>query len=491
MNGYSETPNDEKYKRVALAIAALGTLVGVLNGSTLIIALPTIMVQLHTTLFGVMWALIVYMLITTILAPAWGRLADIYGRKRLYVWGLVTFTIGSVLCGFSADIGQLIGFRVIQAIGGSLLVANGTIIVTDAYPRGELGRAMGFLSMIMAAAFVAGPILGGVLTLIDWRLNFFFNIPFGVVAIILAQWKLREVVDLDRHQQFDLLGLVYFTIAVIALMVYVGAGFIVGLLSPAMLAALVVGLISTWAFIRQEQQSRSPLIDLSLFRIKIFTYGQVSALLNSIGRGAVMILLILFFQGVKGEDPFTASIMIAPLAIALTISGPIGGRLADKYGSRLIATTGLIISLVGLLGLALMHYDTPYWYLATCLFINGFGSGLFQPPNTSAIMSSVPPDRRGVTSSIRAFFGNMGMMISMSFATPILLGTISMDDMMRMFVVGGSSIPVVVQQTFTGGITLAFLLSSLITVPAIIVSALRGKDDLHHQHDIPAERIKG
>ena len=158
-----------------------------------------------------------------------------------------------------------------------------------------------------------------------------------------------------------------------------------------------------------------------------------------------------------------------------------------EYGSRLIATAGLIISLVGLLGLALMHYDTPYWYLATCLFINGFGSGLFQPPNTSAIMSSVPPDRRGVTSSIRAFFGNMGMMISMSFATPILLGTISMDEMMQMFVVGGSSIPVAVQQTFTGGITLAFLLSSLITVPAIIVSALRGKDDLHHQHDTPVE----
>lgn len=166
----------DDYRWVALSIASLGTLVGVLNASTLIIALPTIMVDLHTDLIGVMWVLISYLLIMTILAPAWGRLTDIRGRKQLYVAGLAVFTLGSLFCGFSMDITQLIGFRIVQAIGGSLLIANGTIIVADAFKRQELGRAMGIVSMIAATAFVVGPILGGFLTVIDWRLNFFFNV---------------------------------------------------------------------------------------------------------------------------------------------------------------------------------------------------------------------------------------------------------------------------------------------------------------------------
>ena len=183
----------DRYKWVALTVASLGTLVGVLNASTLIIALPTIMLKLNTTLIGVMWVLIAYTLIITILAPACGRLADIYGRKKLYVFGLVAFTIGSLLCGFAADITQLIIFRILQAVGGAFLVANGTLLVVDAFPRYELGKAMGILSMIMAAAFVVGPILGGFLTLIDWRLNFFFNVPIGLAVAYIAHTRLREV----------------------------------------------------------------------------------------------------------------------------------------------------------------------------------------------------------------------------------------------------------------------------------------------------------
>ncbi len=179
----------ESYKWTALSVTSLGMLVGILNASTLIIALPTMMVKLNTDLFGIMWVLIIYMLFITILAPAWGRFADIRGRKKLYVYGLVVFTIGSLLCGLAANINQLIAFRVLQAVGGSMLVANGTIIVTDAFRRSELGKAMGILSMIMAAAFAVGPILGGFLTLIDWRLNFLFNVPIGIVTTIWAHLK--------------------------------------------------------------------------------------------------------------------------------------------------------------------------------------------------------------------------------------------------------------------------------------------------------------
>jgi EmrB/QacA subfamily drug resistance transporter len=466
----------DRYKWTALAVASLGTLVGILNASTLIIALPTMMVKLNTTLIGVTWVLIVYMLILTILAPACGRLTDIYGRRQLYVFGLIVFTIGSLLCGLAADVTQLIGFRVIQAVGGALLVANSTVIVVDAFPKWELGKAMGILSMIMAAAFVVGPILGGALTLIDWRLNFFFNVPIGIVAAYYAQTRLREIREFSGTEPFDYSGMLLFTVAFVSLTVYGSAGILFGFFSLPMLAILVTGILSLAGFFIRERNARAPLIDLSLFRIRIFTYGQASAFLNAIARGAVMMLLILFFQGPRGYDPLWASILISPLAIALIITGPLGGSLADRYGSRLISTIGLIIATAGLVGLASMQYDTPYAVLAFWMFVHGFGSGLFQPPNTSAIMAAVPVERRGFASAMRAFFMNTGMVISMTISMPLLIGMIPLDEMMDMFVVGSANLPVATQIQFTNAICFVFFVSAFLSIPAIIVSAMRGAD---------------
>lgn len=466
------------YRKIALSIASLGTLLGVLNASTLIIALPTIMVDLDTDLIGVMWVLISYMLIMTILAPAWGRLADIRGRKQLYVAGLAVFTLGSLLCGFSADITQLIAFRIVQAIGGSLLIANGTIIVADAFMRRELGQAMGMISMVAAAGFVVGPILGGFLTIIDWRLNFFFNVPLGIFATWWAHKKLREPGEFAKTERFDVRGMIYFSLAFVSGMVYISAAFLFGWSSLPMLAILAVAIVSGIAFFRHELRFPYPLIDLSLFKNRIFFFGQLSALINSIARGAVMILLILFFQGPRGYDPLTASILILPSAIGIAIMGPIGGRLSDRYGSREISTIGLFISLVGLIGLATIQYNTPYPVIAVWMCVNSVGSGLFQPPNTSAIMASVRMDRRGVASSIRALLNNAGMVISMAIAIPLIVGAIPVDQMMDMFVLGGARMPVAMQIAFTQGVTIVFLISAAITVPAIIVSAMRGKGDV-------------
>jgi EmrB/QacA subfamily drug resistance transporter len=479
----------DNYKWTALGVASLGTLIGVLNASTLIIALPTMMVKLNTTLIGVTWVLIVYMLILTILAPACGRLADIYGRKQLYVMGIVVFTAGSLLCGLAADVTQLIGFRVIQAIGGAFLVANSTVIVADAFPKWELGRAMGILSMIMAAAFVVGPILGGVLTMIDWRLNFFFNVPIGIIAAYVARTRLHEVQEFTGSEPFDYTGMVLFAVAFVTITVYGSAGVLMGFLSVPMLATLVCGILALAGFIAHERKAPYPLIDLSLFRIRIFAYGQVSALLNAIARGAVMMLIILFFQGPRGYDPFWASVLISPLAIALIITGPLGGYLSDRYGSRLISTTGLVVSMAGLIGLAFMQYDTPYLVLALWMFVHGFGSGLFQPPNTSAIMAAVPVERRGFASAMRAFFNNTGMVISMTIAMPLLIGMIPLDEMMDMFVVGSANLPVAVQVQFTNAISFVFLVSAVLTIPAIIVSAMRGKEDLDNQRNRPEDSL--
>lgn len=473
----SQSSSDDRYKWVALTVASLGTLVGILNASTLIIALPTMMVGLNTTLVNVMWVLISYMLVMTILAPACGRLADMYGRKKIYVYGLVIFTCASLLCGIAADVYQLIGFRVIQAIGGAIIVANGTIIVVDAFPKHELGRAMGILSMIMAGTFAIGPVIGGFLTLIDWRLNFFLNIPIGLFASYYAIKNLKEVREFSGLESFDIKGMILFAIAFLTLTVYGSAAIMIGLFDPLMLALLLIGLVSLWGFIRQELTFPYPMVDLSLFKSRIFLFGQSSAFINAIARGAVMMLLILFFQGLQGYDPLVASILVVPMAIGIVVAGPIGGSLSDRYGSRLITTIGLAVSLIGLIGLAMMQYDTAYYSIAVWLFINGFGSGLFQPPNTSAIMTSVPLERRGAASAMRAFFQNTGMVISMTIAMPLLISTVPLDEMMNMFVFGGVHQPIAIQVAFTHGITLAFWISSVITIFAIIVSALRGTGD--------------
>jgi EmrB/QacA subfamily drug resistance transporter len=472
----SAAGTNDGYKWTALWITSLSTLVGVLNASTLIIALPTILVDLHTTLFGVMWVLIVYLLIATILAPAWGRVADMYGRKNLYLFGLAVFTIGSLLCSISADITQLILFRVVQAIGGSLLISNGSAIVADAFPSHELGKAMGVLSMIIAAAFAAGPIVGGILTVFDWRWNFYVNIPIGMIALVWGYYRLQEPVEIQRGERFDYPGMILFTVAFISLIVYISLVAIEGFTAPLMLALLTFGIVTLYAFLRQERHAPYPLIDLSVFHLRIFSFGQVSAFLNSIARGAVLVLLILYFQGPRGLDPLTASILILPVAVGLAITGPIGGILSDTYGSRIISTLGLAVSLVGLLGLATMHYNTPYWILAFWMFVNSVGSGLFQAPNTSAIMGAVPPLRRGFASSMRVLLNNAGNVISMSIALPLILGTVSLEEITDMFIMGGASLPVSVQEAFTLGITHAFILSAIITVPAIILSALRGTE---------------
>ena len=469
--------SDSNYKWIALLVASLGTLVGILNSSTLIIALPTLMVDLDTTLVNVTWILIVYMLVMTIFAPACGRLADIYGRKKIYIFGLLVFTGASLLCGLVADVYQLIGFRVFQAIGGAIIVANGTIIVADAFPRQELGRAVGILSTIIAATFVLGPIVGGFLTLIDWRLNFFLNVPIGIIAAYVAWKLLHEVHEFKGEETFDFLGMILFAISFIALTIYGGAGFLIGLFSPEMIITLTIGLVFLVVFIRHELRTKYPLIDLSLFKSRTYLFGQSSSFINAIARGAIMMLLILFFQGLKGYDPLMASILIAPMGVGLVVTGPIGGSLSDKYGSRIVTTFGLVVSIIGLLGLAMMQYDTSTWLILIWIFIIGVGSGLFQPPNTSAIMSCVSPERRGAASAMRVFLSNTGAVIAMTVSLPILVNTIPLEQMMNMFVVGGMNQPLPVQIAFTGGITLAFWISSAITIVAIIASAMRGTDE--------------
>lgn len=260
---------DHNYKWFALSCTTLGALISVIDGSVLIIALPSIARDLHSSLETVMWTLMIYMLSLAILVPTIGRFADIVGRKKLYVSGFALFTLSSLFCGLVHTGGQLILMRFVQSIGGSLLLANSTAIVTDTFPRHELGRALGINGMVISVGSVIGPILGGALTAINWRFVFFFNVPLGIVGTIWAAVQLRDVIELPRGQRMDWLGTSFFTAGLTLLLLALTFGVLDGLTSPLFIGGLAGGLLLLTAFVYIENRVDQPMLDLNLFKQRL------------------------------------------------------------------------------------------------------------------------------------------------------------------------------------------------------------------------------
>lgn len=462
------------YKWIALSCTTLGALFSVLSGSTLVIALPEIMKDLHASMNVIMWTVMIYMLVLTILVPAIGRIADMVGRKKLYISGFIVFTIGSILCGLSNTGWQLLMFRFVQSIGGSLLVANSTPIVTDAFPKNELGKAMGINGMIVSVASVIGPILGGMFINIGWRYIFYINIPIGIVGTVWAAIQLKELDVLPEKQKFDWGGTLTFTVGMTALLLALTAGGFTGWLNLQVLILIVVAAVFMGLFLYTENKVEQPMLDLQLFKSRILGFAFSSNLLNGVARGAVTFLLVFYFQGIKAIDPVIAGVLLAPFAISMMIVAPISGWLSDKIGSRELSSLGLLISAVGLLGLVRISADTSVVQLCVWMFISGFGSGMFFSPNTSAIMGAVPVERRGIAAGVRTMMNNAGSVISIALAMAIISSSISEKAMQGLFAgtqVGSEGIAV---GHFISGLRTAFLISFCISILAAFISFLRG-----------------
>lgn len=462
------------YKWIALSCTTLGALISVLSGSTLLIALPEIMKELHTDLNVIMWTVMIYMLVLTIIVPSIGRVADIIGRKKLYVSGFVVFTIGSVFCGFSSTALQLIMARFIQSVGGALLVANSAPIVTDAFPKNELGKALGINGMVISVASVIGPILGGLLLGAGWRFIFFINIPIGVIGTVWAALQLREVEHLPEKQKFDFKGTAAFTIGMTALLLALTMGGFNGWFTPVTVSLFSVSIIFMIVFIIIENKAEQPMLDLRLLKTKILAFAYASTLLNGIARGAVSFLLIFYFQGIKGINPITSAILLVPFALSMMIMSPISGRLSDRLGSRGLSFIGLLISALGLLGMVRISEDTTIMELAVWMFISGFGSGMFFSPNTSAIMGAVPVERRGIAAGVRTMMNNAGNVLSIALSMAIISSSMKREAFENLFTgiqVGSYGIAV---DTFIGGLRTVFAISFIISLAAAFISFLRG-----------------
>ncbi|MGH2872391.1 MAG: MFS transporter, partial [Solirubrobacteraceae bacterium] len=385
----------DSYKWWALSCTSLGMLLATINSGTLIIALPDLERSLHTSLLELVWVILVYMIASTVLVLSAGRLSDQFGRKRAYVMGFVLFALASVGAGFAADGTQLILWRIVQGVGGAFLFANAAAIVTDAFPREQLGLAMGTNTMVAAVGLVIGPVLGGALVAISWHWVFWFNVPFGLAGSLWGAAILHEVTGRSEDRSFDWLGTVSFLIGLTGLVYGISKGGLEGWTAPMVLPSLAAAAVLLPAFVAIERRHRAPMLDLSIFRDRLFSTASASAFANGLARFALMFVFVFYFQGVQGDSPILAGIKLAPLAVGMLVSSPIAGIWADRRGSRTLAVLGMLVTAAGLALMTTLGRDTSYVWACVYMFVVGVGSGMFNSPNTAAMMGVVAPHRRG------------------------------------------------------------------------------------------------
>jgi EmrB/QacA subfamily drug resistance transporter len=468
-----------EYKWRVLSNTTIATLMAALDTNIVLISLPTIGRQLPgTTPTSLLWVLLGYSLLTAVVLLNFGRLSDIYGRVRLYVLGFAIFTIGSLLCGLSQTGLELVGFRLVQAIGAGFLFSNSAAIITDAFPPNERGRALGINQVSIVGGAVAGLVLGGIITsTIGWRWIFFVNVPIGVIATLRARADLRELHAPEARPQIDWLGNLVFAVGLTLILLGVTLGALGQLTEVAGLAVTIVGIGLIGAFVYIEAKVPAPMLDLRLFRNRQISTSLLATLLNSLARGAFIFVLVFYLQGPpRYLSPFTAGLYLIPVSAALAIVGPISGWLSDKYGPRPFILAGLVVSASGFLWLSTIGSNESFLALAPPLLLVGGGFGLFAAPNRALMMTAAPPAQRGVASGIGTTFLNTGATISLGVTLVVMAQVMPRAAIQAILV--GSSVPGgagSISAGFLSAIHFIFLLSAGLILVALIPSVLRGK----------------
>jgi len=438
------------YKWVALSNTTLGMLMATINASILLIALPDIFRGIHIDPLApgntsyLLWLILGFIVVMAVLLVSLGRLGDIYGRVRMFNLGFAVFTVFSILLSVtwmqgSAAALWLIVMRVGQGVGGALLFANSSAILTDAFPRDQRGLALGVNSIAAIAGSFVGLVLGGVLAPVSWRLIFLVSVPVGVVATWWAYHSLRELGE--RHAaRIDWWGNLTFAVGLVAVLVGITygiqpyGGHDMGWTSPWVLAALAGGTAVLVLFCLIELRVEDPMFHLELFRIRAFTAGNVASLLAAMGRGGLQFILIIWLQGIwlpeHGYDfartPLWAGIYMLPLIGGFLVAGPASGWLSDRFGARPFATGGMVIAAVSFLLLIVLPVDFAYPWFALVLLLNGIGMGLFASPNSAGVMNSLPPTQRGAGAGMLATFMNTASVLSIGvFFTLMIVGLAS------------------------------------------------------------------
>jgi EmrB/QacA subfamily drug resistance transporter len=463
----------EHYKWWVLTCTSLGMLLATVNSGTLIIALPDLERSLHTTLLQLVWVILVYMIVSTVLVLTAGRLSDLFGRKNAYVLGFVLFSVASLGAGFSGNGTQLILWRVLQGVGGAFLFANAAALVTDAFPKRELGLAMGTNTMVAAVGLVIGPVLGGALVAIAWPWVFWFNVPLGLLGSLWAFLVLHETAQRDTERGLDLLGTTAYVVGLTGLVLALSKGGLTGWDDPVVISGFAAAAVLLPLFVVIERRSRAPMLDLSLFDNRLFSAASGAAFINGLSRFALMFLFVFYFQGPQGQSPIMAGLELAPMAIAMLIASPLAGVVADRRGSRGLAALGMLVTAVGLAGMTMLQAHTPYVVSAVWLAVVGIGSGMFMSPNTAAMMGTVPGNRRGIAAGARVMLQNTGAVISIAFVLAIVTAAVPKDVLFKIFSGLTSGLSTAQLDPFISNMHLALWLLAAVSLVGAAVSLLR------------------
>jgi MFS family permease len=443
--GRGQEPAGGRYKWVALSNTTLGMLVATINSSIVIISLPAIFrgIGLDPLRPGnvsyLLWMLMGYLVVSAVLVVAFGRLGDIYGRVRMYNAGFLIFTLASIALAFTPDVGsagalELIALRIVQGVGGALLMANSMAILTDAFPVNERGMALGINQVAALAGSFMGLLIGGLLADTNWRAVFLVSVPFGIFGTVWGYLKLREAGQRGRGR-IDWAGNLTFGVGLIAVLIGITygiqpyGGHTMGWTSPLVLTLLLGGAALLGLFLLVEHRSDDPLFHLDLFRIRAFSAGNLAGLLASVSRGGLQFMLIIWLQGIWlplhgysfASTPLWAGIYMIPLTLGFLVAGPVSGWLSDHHGARPFATGGMLLTAASFAALMLLPIDFPYLVFAALLLVNGIGSGLFAAPNTAGIMNAVPARQRGAASGMRATFQNAGFVLSIGLFFSLMI----------------------------------------------------------------------
>jgi EmrB/QacA subfamily drug resistance transporter len=467
----------EQYKWWALSCTSLGMLLAATNSGTLIIALPDLERSLHTSLLALVWVILAYLIAATVLVLMAGRLSDLFGRKRAYVGGFVVFALASLGAGFSPDATVLILWRILQGIGSAFLFANAAALVTDAFPREQLGLAMGANTMVAAIGLVLGPVLGGALVAISWHWVFWFNVPFALGGAVWGALILRELSKPDTVRGYDVLGTITFVVGLTGLVLGVSRGGLSGWNDPIVLGGLAAAalLLPTWVLI--ERRSRAPMLDLDIFRNRLFAAATAAAFINGLSRFALMFIFVFYYQGAQGDDPIIAGIKLAPMAVGMLIASPIAGIYADRHGSRSLAALGMLVTAAGLALMTTLQAASGYWQGGLFLFLVGVGSGMFNSPNTAAMMGTVPTARRGIAAGARTMLQNTGAVISIAFVLAIVTAAVPQPVLFKIFSGLASGLTSAQLDPFIANMHTALWVLAATSVVGAGVSMLRPRHD--------------
>ncbi len=467
----SRQPDLATHTGLAMVVVMTGVLITAVDTTIVVLALPTIERDLHVALASVVWIVIGYLLVITLLATQVGRLGDMFGRVRMYEAGFAVFVLGSLLCAMSWNEGSIIGFRILQGIGGAFVTANSGAVIAELYPREQRGRAYGYNAIGWSLGAVLGIILGGlIVTYVSWRWIFWINVPIGTAALVLALRVLRQRSGrAQRH--LDLTGMTTLGLGLFGVL-WAMTKLATSYLSASVVGFLVGGILLLAVFVGIELRQSEPMLDLSLFKIPMMAPSLLASLFQGLANFAVLFLVIMYLQGARQLTPIHASLLLIPGYIVGSAIGPFAGRLADRVGPVIPATIGLGVQVVALAIYAQLSLTSGLWLVVLGSVINGAGASAFFPANTSAVMKASPPSVLGISSGMLRTFANIGMVFSFSTAILIASRSISRSLAFAIFV-GSTSLHGDLAAAFTTGLHTAFYTSMSIMVLAAVLSATR------------------